>query len=135
MTRTLRAQKVRVVICTTRPFLSMDEVEADTLHMLRRRGIQYDYVISGENKYRDLVKLVDKSRIIMVLEDQDDMLLQALSLGLPAVRARHAHNDASTVEVEAEVGDLTEATELALKRLQARRSDRYLAKERVRHLK
>lgn len=136
MTRTIRSRtNARIVICTTRPFLSFDDVEPDTLHMLKRQGIQYDYVISGEHKYRELVKLVGKERVVMVLEDQDDMLAQALSLGLPAVRARHTHNDVSTVEVEAEVADLYEATELALKRLWARRSDRYLAKERERKRK
>jgi len=136
MTRTIRARtSARIIICTTRPFLSLDEVEPDTLHMLKRQGIQYDYVISGEHKYRDLVKLVGRERVVMVLEDQDDMLLQALSLGLPAVRAARVHNACSTVEVEAEVADLYEATELALKRLWVRRSDRYLARERDRKRK
>lgn len=135
MTRIIRVRKARIIICTTRPFLSLDEVETDTLHMLRRQGIQYDYVISGEHKYRELVKLVDPERIVMVLEDQDDMLLQALSLGLPAVRARHAHNDASTVQVEHEVPDLKAATELALNRLTIYRGDKYRAKERERKRK
>lgn len=132
MTRIIRQRKGRIVICTTRPFLSLDEVEPDTIHFLKRQGIQYDYIISGENKYRDLVKLVDRDRILMVLEDQDDMLAQALSLGLPAVRARHAHNDASTLKVEHEVPDLKAATELALRRMAVRSGDRYRARERDR---
>jgi len=135
MTRLIRLRKARIVICTTRPFLSLDEVEADTVHMLKRRGIQYDYIISGENKYRDLCKLVDKSRVVMVLEDQDDMLLQALSLGLPAVRAAGVHNFFSTVEVEAEVSNLEAATKLALTRIQMYSGDRHRAKERERKRK
>lgn len=132
MTHIIRERKARIVICTTRPFLSMDEVEPDTVHMLKRQGIKYDYIISGENKYRDLCKLVDKSRVVMVLEDQDDMLAQALSLGLPAVRARHSHNDASSLYVEHEVPDLKAATELALKRMTIYSGDRHRKRERDR---
>lgn len=132
MTRIIRERKARIVICTTRPFLSMDEVEPDTVHMLKRQGIKYDYIISGENKYRDLCKLVDKSRVVMVLEDQDDMLSQAVSLGLPAVRFAGVHNYFSTVQVEAEVSTLRQATELALARIQMYSGDRYRARERDR---
>lgn len=132
MTRIIRERKARIVICTTRPFLSLDEVEADTVHMLKRQGLQYDYIISGENKYRDLCKLVDKSRVVMVLEDQDDMLAQALSLGLPAVRAQGVHNFYSTVQVEAEVSSLEAATKLALTRIQVYSGDRYRKRERDR---
>lgn len=117
LTVAVRKERARVIICTTRPFLSLEDVEPDTLHFLRRNGIQYDYVISGEHKYRELVRRVNKSRLVMVLEDQDDMLLQALSLGLPAVRARHSHNDASTLKLEYETPDLKVAERLALSRI------------------
>lgn len=132
LTEAIRMRKARIVVCTTRPFLSMDEVEPDTVHMLKRQGIKYDYIISGENKYRDLIKLVDKSRVVMVLEDQDDMLLQALSLGLPAVRAQGVHNYGSTLAVEHEVANLHEAKALALKRIQMYSGDRYRKRERDR---
>lgn len=135
MTRIIRERKGRIVICTTRPFLSMDEVEPDTVHMLKRQGIQYDYIISGENKYRDLVKLVDRERVVMVLEDQDDMLLQALSLGLPAVRAQGVHNYGSSLAVEHEVANLRAATQLALTRMMVYRGDKHRAKERERKRK
>lgn len=106
-----------VFVCTTRPFLAYDNIEPDTVHNLRRHGVQHDYLLSGEHKYRDLCKTVNKKQIVMVLEDQDDMLSQALSLGLPAVRMRHAHNDVCDVKVEAEVGTLRAAQEVALARI------------------
>lgn len=117
LTVAVRKQGARVFICTTRPFLSLDDVEPDTVHNLKRNGVQFDYVLSGEHKYRDLLKLVNKSQVVMVLEDQDDMLSQALSLGLPAVRSRHAHNDISKVEVDTEAGSLYAAQEIALSRI------------------
>ena len=113
-------------VCTTSPFLAYDNIEPDTVHNLKRHGVQHDYLLSGEHKYRDLCKVVDKSQIVMVLEDQDDMLAQALSLGLPAVRMRHAHNDKSSIELDAEVRDLQVATELALLRI-----DRYKRGARI----
>lgn len=135
LTRIVRVRKARVVICTTRPFLSMEDIESDTVHNAKRHGIQFDYLISGENKYKELKRLVDPERIVMVLEDQDDMLAQALRLSLPAVRILRRHNEKSTLEVEHEVDSLEDATELALKRLQLRSSDRYLARERERKRK
>jgi hypothetical protein len=132
LTRMVRLRKARVVICTTRPFLSLEDIESDTVHNAKRHGIQFDYMISGEHKYRELKRLVDPERIIMVLEDQDDMLAQATRLGLPAVRILRAHNDASTLHVEHEVDSLAAATELALARMDKRRSERYLASERER---
>lgn len=123
-----RRAGAKVFICTTRPFLSLDDVEPDTVHNLKRHGVQYDYIISGEHKYRDLLKIVNRSQVVMVLEDQDDMLSQALSLGLPAVRARHAHNDVSKVEVEAEVHDLSAAKEVALARIKLYKQGNWVTK-------
>lgn len=117
MTRTIRKFGARIIVCTTRPFLSLEDVEPDTVHMLKRQGIQYDYLISGEHKYRELVKLVGKDRVVMVLEDQDDMLAQALRLGLPAVRAARVHNVGSSLEVEHQIVSLYEAQQIALERI------------------
>jgi hypothetical protein len=118
--RTVRRAGALIFVCTTRPFLAYDNIEPDTVHNLKRHGVQHDYLLSGQHKYRDLCKIVNRSQVVMVLEDQDDMLLQALSLGLPAVRMRHSHNDVSKVEMDMEVADLRTATELALLRI-----DRY----------
>jgi hypothetical protein len=116
----VRKAGARIIICTTRPFRSLDNIEPDTVHNLKRHGVQFDYIISGERKYHDLLKIpgVRRDQVVMVLEDQDDMLAQALRLRLPAVRIRHAHNDVCDVKVDAEVGSLVMAQEVALARIQ-----------------
>lgn len=119
LTRAVRKAGALVFICTTRPFLAFDNIEPDTVHNARRHGIQYDHLLSGENKYRELCKVAGGNRqVVMVLEDQDDMLSQALSLRLPAVRMRHAHNDVFDVKVDTEVSTLAAAQEVALARIQ-----------------
>lgn len=116
LTVAVRKRGALVYICTTRPFKSLETVEPDTLHWLRRNGIQYDYIIQGERKYHELA-LGGKRRVVMVLEDLDEMLLQATSLGLPAVRRVNGHNLNSTLAVPAEVHSLPEAQHVALARI------------------
>jgi len=82
ITEALRRAGAEVWICTTRPYLRLDNIDPDTRHWLRRNGIQYDAVLWGEHKYRDLVKQVDRERIVGVLDDLPAMLDQANSLGL-----------------------------------------------------
>lgn len=74
-----------VWLCTTRPYLRLDNIDPDTRHWLRRNRIQYDGVIFGEHKYRDLVKIVGRDRIAGVLDDDPQLAKQALSLGLPTL--------------------------------------------------
>ena len=89
LTRFIRGQlKAEVWICTTRPFLRLDNIDPDTRHWLRRNGIQYDGVIWGENKYRDLAKRVGVERIAAVLEDLQALADQAKGIGIPNVYLR-----------------------------------------------
>jgi hypothetical protein len=92
LTRALRAAGGEVWVCTTRPFLQYDVVEPDTREWLRRNGIQYDGVLSGEHKYRDLVKTVGSLRVVAVLDDLPEMLVQAERLGIPVVLMSAPHN-------------------------------------------
>jgi hypothetical protein len=49
-------------------------------HWLRRNHIQYDYLISGPHKYRDLVKQIGgKDRVAAIMDDLPEMYLQAIS--------------------------------------------------------
>lgn len=84
LTQVLRKHGAEVWICTTRPYLRLDNIDPDTRHFLRRNKIQFDAVLYGEHKYRDLVKRVDRSRIIGVVDDLPEMYDQATSLGLTA---------------------------------------------------
>lgn len=112
LARTIRARGARVVICTTRPFLALEVVEEDTRIWLRRNGIQYDNIINGEHKYRELVRSYGLDRIVCVLEDLPEMISQAERLSLPALLRRGKHN--SEVTWKTSVGSLPEAQEVIL---------------------
>jgi FMN phosphatase YigB (HAD superfamily) len=82
LTVQLRRGGCEVWICTTRPYLKHDTQSPNTVHWLRRNGIQWDHMLSGPHKYRDLVKQVGKERVVAVLDDLPEMIEQANSLGL-----------------------------------------------------
>lgn len=82
LTVAIRRAGAEVWICTTRPYLRLDNIDPDTRHWLRRGGIQYDAVLWGEHKYRDLVKSVGTQRVAAVLDDLPEMVGQARGLGI-----------------------------------------------------
>lgn len=80
--RQIRATGTELWLCTTRPYLKLDSQSPNTTHWLRRNHIQFDHMLSGPNKYRDLVKQVGKNLIVAVLDDLPEMIYQASDLGL-----------------------------------------------------
>jgi hypothetical protein len=91
-TRHVRRKGVQVWICTTRPYLRLDNIDPDTRHWLRRNGLQYDAVLYGPHKYRDLVRAVGADRVLMVIDDLPKMIEQADSLGLVSVLRSQPYN-------------------------------------------
>ena len=92
LTRQLRRWGCDIWLCTTRPYLSHDEVDDATRYNLRRNGVQYQGLIWGEHKYRELVRTVGGDRVAAVLDDLPEMCRQAEALGLPVGFALRAHN-------------------------------------------
>lgn len=92
LTVELRKAGAEVWICTTRPYLRLDNIDPDTRHWLRRHKLQYDAVLWGENKYRDLLKQVDRSRVVAVMDDLPAMLDQARKLKLQTVVRHQPYN-------------------------------------------
>lgn len=86
--RAIRAAGGEVWLCTTRPYLKLDTQAPNTLHWLRRNKIQWDHMLSGPNKYRDLVKNVGMDRVVGVLDDLPEMYEQAYRLGVMNVYLR-----------------------------------------------
>lgn len=82
LARYIRSKGVQVWICTTRPYLRLDNIDPDTREWLRRNKIQYDGVLFGEHKYLDLVRTVGLDRVLMVVDDLPEMMEQALRLGI-----------------------------------------------------
>jgi phosphoglycolate phosphatase-like HAD superfamily hydrolase len=92
-TRYVRNKGVAVWICTTRPYLSLENIDADTRHWLSQRAhMQYDGILFGPHKYRDLVKQVGKDRVLVVYEDLPRFVDQALDLGLRAMLRTQPYN-------------------------------------------
>ena len=93
LTRHIRSKGCQVWICTTRPYLSLDNIEPDTRHWLRERAhAQFDNVLFGEHKYRDLVKAVGRNRVVMIADDLPAMIDQACDLGLRAYLKAQPYN-------------------------------------------
>lgn len=90
LSRSLRQRGAVVVLCTTRPYLSLEGIDEDTRHWASRNKVQYDFIIWGERKYQDLARF--QSRVVAVLEDEPQMLQQALNHGLIAVRRSRPYN-------------------------------------------
>lgn len=82
LTRAIRKAGAEVWICTTRPYLRLDNIDPDTRHWLRRNRIQFDAVLYGDKKYRDLARNVGADRVVAVLDDLPEMYDQAAALKL-----------------------------------------------------
>lgn len=94
LTRNVRQRGVRIVAATTRPYLHMSTIDTDTQHWMRRHGLQIDYILYGEHKYRDLVKSVGLERIICAMDDDLSQLAIANRLGVPTIMRRNEANRA-----------------------------------------
>lgn len=88
LTRIVRAAGAEVWICTTRPYLRLDNVDPDTREWLRRNRLQYDAVIYGENKYRLLAQHVGAANVIAVADDLPEQTRAAIRAGIAPVLLR-----------------------------------------------
>jgi hypothetical protein len=79
LTRAIRRKGAEVWICTTRPYLRLDNIDPDTREWLRRNKIQYDGLLYGDDKYRELKRQVG-FRVAGVLEDLPELWTEARRL-------------------------------------------------------
>ena len=108
--RYVRSKGCQLWICTTRPYLRLDNIDPDTRHWLTKRaGIQYDGILYGQHKYRDLAKAVGRERVVVVYDDLPEMFRQAFTVGLPAVLRDQPYNVSSGINpVARNVDDMRE---------------------------
>lgn len=92
LTRVIRRAGGELWLCTTRPYLKLDTINANTRHWLKRNHVQYDHIIWGEYKYRDLVKQVGIDRIAVAMDDLPEMIVQATNCGLYTVLRDQPYN-------------------------------------------
>lgn len=64
-------------VTTTRPYLSLDSIVPDTVEWLNRHAINFDGMLFDEDKYAQLVKRVDRNRIVAVVDDLPEMCVAA----------------------------------------------------------
>jgi hypothetical protein len=84
--------EAEVWICTTRPYLRLDNIDPDTREWLRRNDInKYDALLfdptDGDNKYGELRRQAG-SRVACALEDLPEQAVRALGAGVPFVFVR-----------------------------------------------
>ena len=82
LTQRIRKAGSEVWICTTRPYLRLDNIDPDTREWLRRNRIQYDAVLFGEAKYKELIRQVGSERIIAVADDLPEQTIKAYHLDI-----------------------------------------------------
>lgn len=101
LTTALRRAGAEVWICTTRPYLRLDNIDPDTREWLRRNGIKYDGMLYGDDKYRELKRQVG-FRVAGVLEDLPELWTEARTLFPQAfVALRDQPYNRTTAEGEA----------------------------------
>jgi hypothetical protein len=92
LTSLIRKAGAEVWICTTRPYLRLDNIDPDTREWLRRNNIEYDAVIfealDGKTKYEALVEQVGIPRIVAVADDLMEQTHDAIDLGINRVYLR-----------------------------------------------
>ncbi len=116
--RTVRDAGAELWLTTTRPYLRLDSTDPDTRHWLHRHGIKYDHLLYDDNKYQRLGELVDRERVVMVLDDLPEMMAQAKGVFGAAVPV-HMRNEYNTVlEDFNSVDDLYTASNVALQRIE-----------------
>lgn len=86
LTRAVRRAGAEIWICTTRPYLRLDNIDPDTREWLRRNRIQYDAVLFGDNKrsnkYAELLRQVGRDRVVAVADDLPEQVIKAGKVGI-----------------------------------------------------
>lgn len=87
----LRSMGVDVWIATTRPWLRLDNIDPDTRHWLARHDIGYDGLLYGDDKYKKLVDLVGRERIIGAVDDLPSQFDAAWAQGCSPILKHNGH--------------------------------------------
>ena len=68
---------IEVWLTTTRPWMRHDSVDPDTRFWLARNGINFHHLIFDDNKYWKLKSIVGDGRVIAVVDDLPELLVEA----------------------------------------------------------
>jgi hypothetical protein len=73
LTKYVRRMGAELWLTTSRPYNRLDNIDPDTREWLSRHRIDFDHLLYDDDKYRLLSDRVDKSRVVMVLDDLFEM--------------------------------------------------------------
>ncbi len=117
LTQGIKRAGGEVWITTTRPWLSLDNIDPDTRSWLERYGFAYDYILFGQDKYADLLERVDADMIVMALDDELDNVRRCQELGVPAVLRYSKWNNQAPLYTDAPaVSSMQRALEVFIER-------------------
>jgi hypothetical protein len=81
----LQNQEVEIWLTTTRPYLRLDNVDPDTRWWIEKHGVPFNYMLYDECKYQELAHRVDRTRVVAVVDDLDEMYDDAYDVFGPGV--------------------------------------------------
>lgn len=90
--KSIRSNDIQVWICTTRPWLRLDNIDPDTRFWLEHNVGRVDGLIYGEDKYLDLIDIVGKDRILGLVDDLPENIIRGHELGLKTMIRTGRHN-------------------------------------------
>lgn len=80
VTRLIQTAGAEVWICTTRPYLRLDNIDPDTREWLSRNRIRYNAVLFGDDKYKELKRQAG-DRVCAISDDLPELLSSAWRIG------------------------------------------------------
>lgn len=86
--------RAEIWITTTRPYQRLDNIDPDTRFWLDYHGLKFDGILYDEDKYQKLADIVDKERVVGVLDDlaeQHDAASRVFGSHVP-IQIRRPHN-------------------------------------------
>lgn len=97
----IREAGAELWLTTTRPYLRLDNIDPDTREWLRRHDIDYDGLLYDEFKYRRLASIVDRERVVAVVDDLPEMIEAAqreFGWRIPILRKTQFNRSVAAVE-------------------------------------
>jgi len=86
---------LEIWIATTRPWMSLSNIDPDTRFWLKQNMMPYDGMVFDDRKYESVLNLIDQERIVIVIEDLLELCDEALTLGLNVWQPERPHNFAT----------------------------------------
>lgn len=86
LVQSIRKEGVQVWITTTRPWQRLDNVDPDTRFWIGRNLGRVDGLIYGEDKYLDLLDILDgRNDLLGIVDDLPENMVRATELNIPSM--------------------------------------------------